>query len=175
MEVLFERLGGVEVPTKLYPTDTGWIINSYKVEGIYTHSGGNGEKLLIKDDLEIKFDSPTSFNLQYNERALVSTGLLMHCEGHELTIRPLIARAWLTGVILIPGTIFVDYRKEIKVVIVNTSRQTQNLTLGDPIARVVPVKLDEFSLKESPVVGSKRLDDSLKAEIVKIDPFKPLT
>jgi len=172
MELTYERIGDVAVPYKLYSTDTGWIINSYKVEGIYTHGGSNGERLLKGDKLKSKFDTPNTFNLQYNERALINTGLLMHCKDHDLSIRSLVEMAWLNGIIVVPGTVFTDYRKEINVVIVNTSRQTQNITLGEPIVRVVPVKVDEFELKEGPVQGSQRPDNSLvNAAIDPIDPF----
>jgi len=74
------------------------------------------------------------------ERAMVPTGL--HIElpvGYEAQIRPRSGLAAKHGISIVnaPGTIDADYRGEIKVVLVNLSREPFTVNPGERIAQMV--------------------------------------
>jgi dUTP pyrophosphatase len=74
------------------------------------------------------------------ERALVPTGL--HIElpaGYEAQIRPRSGLAARNGISIVnaPGTIDADYRGEIKVVLVNLSKEPFTIQPGERIAQMV--------------------------------------
>ena len=74
------------------------------------------------------------------ERALVPTGL--HIElpaGYEAQIRPRSGLAAKHGISIVnaPGTIDADYRGEIKVVLVNLSKEPFTVNPGERIAQMV--------------------------------------
>ena len=74
------------------------------------------------------------------ERALVPTGL--HIElpaGYEAQIRPRSGLAARNGISIVnaPGTIDADYRGEIKVVLVNLSKEPFTVQPGERIAQMV--------------------------------------
>lgn len=78
--------------------------------------------------------------LQTLERAMVPTGI--HIElpaGFEAQIRPRSGLAAKHGISIVnaPGTIDADYRGEIKVVLVNLSKETFTVNPGERIAQMV--------------------------------------
>ena len=87
------------------------------------------------------------------ERALVPTGL--HIElpaGYEAQIRPrsVLADKHVISIVNAPGTIDADYRGEIKVVLVNLSKEPFTVNPGERIAQMVvipylPVQFEETS------------------------------
>lgn len=92
------------------------------------------------------------------ERALVPTGL--HIElpaGYEAQIRPRSGLAAKHGISIVnaPGTIDADYRGEIKVVLVNLSKDPFTVNPGERIAQMVVARHEQVvweavdSLEES--------------------------
>jgi dUTP pyrophosphatase len=74
------------------------------------------------------------------ERALVPTGLIVELpEDHEGQVRPRSGLALKHGITLLnsPGTIDADYRGEVKVLLVNLSRETFTVTRGMRIAQLI--------------------------------------
>ena len=74
------------------------------------------------------------------ERHLVPTGLSIALpEAYEAQIRPRSGLAWKNGVTVLntPGTIDSDYRGEIGVILLNTSKEDFVITPGMRIAQMV--------------------------------------
>ncbi|REJ82849.1 MAG: dUTP diphosphatase [Bacteroidetes bacterium] len=74
------------------------------------------------------------------ERALVPTGLFLEIPpGFEAQVRPRSGLAAKKGVTVLnsPGTIDADYRGEVKVILVNLSRETFTVNDGERIAQLV--------------------------------------
>lgn len=74
------------------------------------------------------------------ERALIPTGLFIELpEGYEAQIRPRSGLAIRHGITLLntPGTIDADYRGEIRVILVNLSREDFIVNDGERIAQMV--------------------------------------
>ena len=78
--------------------------------------------------------------LQSLERALIPTGLFIELpEGYEAQIRPRSGLAIKFGLTCLntPGTIDSDYRGEIKVILVNLSKEPQTINHGERIAQMI--------------------------------------
>jgi dUTP pyrophosphatase len=74
------------------------------------------------------------------DRVLVPTGLIIELpEDHEGQVRPRSGLALKHGVTVLnaPGTIDADYRGEVKVLLVNLSREAFTVTRGMRIAQLV--------------------------------------
>lgn len=83
------------------------------------------------------------------ERAIISTGLMIELpEFYEAQIRPRSGLAIKSGITVInsPGTIDWDYRGEIKIGLINLSKDAFEITHGLRIAQMViaPVSIPEF-------------------------------
>lgn len=160
----FEKLHeGVRAPFKPKDsTDAGYDVYAWTIEKMFMHSGGNGESLISADHsperLEDRFQADgKSFTIQYGERVLISTGLKVTvAEGWELQVRPRSGHAWKKGLTIVnaPGTIDAGYRGELRIIVLNTSRKEQFITLGDAIAQIVPKKVYDLKLEEC------KLDDT---------------
>lgn len=140
-------------------TDAGYDVVAHNVTRIYAHYGSNGERLLEGDNLESKFIEPGVFELQSGERALIGTGLKMTVgEGYEIQVRPRSGNALKRGLTVVntPGTVDEAYRGEVGVIIMNTSRSTQRIELGEKIAQVVPKRVELLEVVE------EKLDDTTK-------------
>lgn len=113
-------------------------------------------KILIKrsskDVLIPKYETPGSsgmdvsayieknVEIQPGEKALISTGLSVSIpEGYEIQIRPRSGLAAKKGISVLntPGTIDSDYRGEIKVILVNFSKNKFVVDNGLRIAQIV--------------------------------------
>jgi len=144
-----------DAPLPIKPTtntDAGYDVVAHNVSRIYAHFGSNGEKLLEGVNLESKFIESGIFELQSGERALIGTGLKMTIgEGYEIQVRPRSGLALKKGLTVIntPGTIDEAYRNEVGVIILNTSRQTQRIQLGERIAQIVPKKVELLEIEET--------------------------
>lgn len=90
--------------------------------------------------MDIRAHIPGPINLLPMERALVPTGLYLELpEGYEAQIRPRSGLALSQGITCLnsPGTIDNDYRGEIKVILINLSKENQVINSGDRIAQMV--------------------------------------
>jgi dUTP pyrophosphatase len=74
------------------------------------------------------------------ERAIVPTGLFIELpEGHEAQIRPRSGLAAKKGITVLnsPGTVDADYRGEVKVILINLSKEEFIIENGERIAQMV--------------------------------------
>ena len=74
------------------------------------------------------------------EKVVVPTGLFMEIPiGYEAQVRPRSGLAFKHGITVLnsPGTIDADYRGEIKVILVNLSKETFVIENGERIAQMV--------------------------------------
>lgn len=89
-------------------------------------------------DLRASMDAPVE--IESLQRALVPTGLYISLpEGYEAQIRPRSGLAAKHGITVLnsPGTIDADYRGEIKVILVNLSKDKFVIEPGERIAQMV--------------------------------------
>lgn len=78
--------------------------------------------------------------LKSMERVLIPTGLFMEIPvGYEAQVRPRSGLAFKHGISVLnsPGTIDADYRGEIKVILVNLSKDDFTIQHGERIAQLV--------------------------------------
>ncbi len=96
-------------------------------------------------DLRANIESP--IELGSLERTLVPTGLFIELpQGYEAQIRPRSGLAIKKGLSLpnTPGTIDSDYRGEIKVILINLSKETQTIEPNERIAQMVIAKYEQI-------------------------------
>jgi len=89
-------------------------------------------------DLRANLDAPVK--LASLERALIPTGLYIELpEGWEAQIRPRSGLAIKKGISLVntPGTIDADYRGEIKIILINLSKEEFLIEDGERIAQMI--------------------------------------
>lgn len=89
-------------------------------------------------DLRANIDAPISVGSL--EKVVVPTGLFMEIPvGYEAQVRPRSGLAFKHGITVLnsPGTIDADYRGEIKVILVNLSKETFIIENGERIAQMV--------------------------------------
>lgn len=154
----FERLfDGVIPPSKpKSDDDAGYDVYAWTVDKMFMHSGSNGEAMISLTSSperlaeRVQVDGKT-FTIQQGERVLISTGLKVTVDpGWEIQVRPRSGLAWKKGLTVLntPGTIDSGYRGELKIIILNTSRKEQSITLGDAIAQIVPKRVEHLKLEE---------------------------
>lgn len=96
-------------------------------------------------DVRANIDNPMV--LQPSERVLVNTGLSVEIPlGYEIQVRPRSGLAIKQGITCLntPGTIDADYRGEIKVILINLSKEPQTIQPGDRIAQLVLQKVEQI-------------------------------
>jgi dUTP pyrophosphatase len=84
------------------------------------------------------------------DRVLVGTGLYIALpEGYEAMIRPRSGMAFKHGITVIntPGTIDADYRGELKIALINLSKEAFTIHNGDRIAQMVVNKYEQVAFK----------------------------
>ncbi|MDD4554397.1 MAG: dUTP diphosphatase [Bacteroidales bacterium] len=89
-------------------------------------------------DLRASLDAPVL--LKPMERALIPTGLFVEIpEGYEAQIRPRSGLAIKHGITVLntPGTIDADYRGEVRIILVNLSKEDFTITDGERIAQMI--------------------------------------
>ncbi len=89
-------------------------------------------------DLRANLDEPV--HMEPLERKLIPTGLFIELpEGYEAQVRPRSGLALKKGITVLnsPGTIDADYRGEIRVILINLSRESFEINDGDRIAQMV--------------------------------------
>lgn len=95
-------------------------------------------------DLMAQLDVP--FTLQPLERYLIPTGLFIELpQGYEAQVRPRSGLAIKHGLTCLnsPGTIDADYRGEIKVILINLSKEPHIIQSGDRIAQMVIAPVEQ--------------------------------
>lgn len=92
-------------------------------------------------DLRANLDAPVV--LKSLERAIVPTGIFIELPvGSEAQIRPRSGLAAKNGLTVLnsPGTIDADYRGEVKVILVNLSKEDFTISDGERIAQMIIAK-----------------------------------
>lgn len=109
-------------------------------------------------DLKANITEPISLGML--ERAMVPTGLFIELpEGYEAQVRPRSGLAAKHGISVAnaPGTIDADYRGEIKVILVNLSKDEFVINPGERIAQMVVARHEKVEWKEvEELSGSER-------------------
>jgi len=86
-----------------------------------------------------------------NERKLIGTGLSFEIpKGYEIQIRPRSGLAYKHGISVLnsPGTIDSDYRGEIKVLVINHSKEDFEIKVGERIAQAVIQEVIQATFEE---------------------------
>jgi dUTP pyrophosphatase len=112
--------------------------------------------------LDLRANLESAVVLNSLERQLIPTGLFMEIpEGYEAQVRPRSGLAIKQGLTCLnsPGTIDADYRGEIKIILINLSREPQQVNDGDRIAQLVFQKVEKVNL-----VSVSELTSSERAE-----------
>jgi dUTP pyrophosphatase len=102
--------------------------------------------------MDIRANLMEAKTLQSLERALIPTGLFIELPaGFEAQVRPRSGLAINQGITCLnsPGTIDSDYRGEIKIILINLSREEQIIHHGDRIAQLIIQKVERGILKEA--------------------------
>ncbi len=102
-------------------------------------------------DLVAALPADAPLQLLPGARAAVPTGLAFAIpQGFEGQIRPRSGLALKNGVTVLnaPGTIDSDYRGEVKVILVNTSREPFEIARGMRIAQIVFARVEPMQLQE---------------------------
>lgn len=105
-------------------------------------------------DLRANIDDPVI--LGSLDRALIPTGLFIELpEGYEAQIRPRSGLAIKKGISLVntPGTIDADYRGEIKIILINLSKDTFVVEDGERIAQMVIARHEQAEWVEVDVLN----------------------
>ncbi len=101
--------------------------------------------------MDIRADISESIALSTLERIMVPTGLSIELpQGYEAQMRPRSGLAVKKGLSLVntPGTIDSDYRGEVKVILINLSKETQIIEPGERIAQMVIARYEQAELIE---------------------------
>jgi len=104
--------------------------------------------------LDLFASEPAS--LAPGERAVVQTGLCIEIpDGFEGQVRPRSGLAARHGITVLnsPGTIDSDYRGEIRVLLVNLSREPHTIQPGDRVAQLVVCPVARARLVEAAELG----------------------
>ena len=113
------------------------INNSSNPLPSYATGGSAGMDLMADIDLPV--------TLQSLERKLIPTGLFIELpDGYEAQVRPRSGLAVKHGLTCLnsPGTIDADYRGEIKIILVNLSKEPHTIQPGDRIAQMIIGKVE---------------------------------
>jgi dUTP pyrophosphatase len=100
-------------------------------------------------DLRANLDAPLLLGTL--ERALIPTGLFIELPvGHEAQVRPRSGLAAKKGITVLntPGTIDADYRGEIKVILINLSKDDFLIEDGERIAQMIIARHEKAELFE---------------------------
>ena len=144
-----------KLPDKAHKTDSGFDLYAYDIKKVYAHNGSNAEdnyetedklsRRLIDDEFTV-----SGVELQYLERVLIGTGLKIAVpEGFEAQIRPRSGLALDDGITVLnsPGTVDSGYRGELSVILINLSRANKRVRVGERVAQLVIVPVQQVSLE----------------------------
>jgi len=85
------------------------------------------------------------------EKTIIDTGVFVEIPtGYEIQIRPRSGLAFKNGITVLntPGTIDSDYRGEVKVILINLSKEKFIINNGDRIAQMVVKKYEQVTWQE---------------------------
>jgi len=119
----------------------------------YRHRGDAGVDL---------FNAGEKISLKPQERALIPAGIRIAVpSGYELQIRPRSGLAINKGLTVLnsPGTIDSTYRGEVKVILLNTSKETVEIEKGERIAQAVLKKVEIIEWEEC-----EKLNETMRNE-----------
>lgn len=111
-------------------------------------------------DLRAALEEPVT--LEPLDRALIPTGLYFAIPaGYEVQIRPRSGLAMKHGITVLntPGTIDSDYRGEIRVALINLSREPFTIEPGERICQMVLARYEQVEWVEA-----EQLDDTDRGE-----------
>ncbi|MBL6857419.1 MAG: dUTP diphosphatase [Pelagibacteraceae bacterium] len=109
----------------------------------YETSGSSGMDIAAYIDKDVVINS--------GDKALVPTGFSLSIpHGYEVQIRPRSGLAVKKGITVLntPGTIDSDYRGEVKVVLINLSKDKFIVKKGERIAQMVVCPIEQVSVEE---------------------------
>ncbi len=101
--------------------------------------------------MDIRANLSEPITLESLDRKLIPTGLFIELPlGYEAQMRPRSGLSYKRGLSLpnTPGTIDSDYRGELKVIVINLSKDAQTIQHGDRIAQMVIAKHERAELIE---------------------------
>lgn len=101
--------------------------------------------------MDLKANISEPIELDSLERAMVPTGIYMELpQGYEAQVRPRSGLAAKFGITVAnaPGTIDADYRGEVKVILVNLSKEKFVINPGERIAQMVIAKYEKIEWRE---------------------------
>lgn len=107
--------------------------------------------------MDLRADIPEAVSLGSLERTLIPTGLFIELpQGFEAQIRPRSGLSFKKGLSVAnaPGTIDSDYRGEIKVILVNLSKETQTIEPSERIAQMVIAKYEQIEWENAASLSS---------------------
>jgi dUTP pyrophosphatase len=148
----------VKSPEKKNPTDSGFDVFAYSIKRYYQNHGSNFERLLEGESLK-KFVEFGEIELASQDRVLIGLGFKATVgSGYEIQVRPRSGLALKQGLTVLntPGTVDEAYRDEFGVIIINLSRQSQKIKLGERIAQIV---VAEVGLPEIEIVNELPSND----------------
>lgn len=90
------------------------------------------------------------------ERQLLPTGLFIELpQGYEAQVRPRSGLAYKHGITILnaPGTIDADYRGEIKIILINLSKEAHTVQPGDRIAQLIIAKVEQVGWELVSLIG----------------------
>lgn len=109
--------------------------------------------------MDLRANIEDAITLGSLERTLIPTGLFIELPvGYEAQIRPRSGLAVKKGLSLpnTPGTIDSDYRGEIKVILINLSKETQTIESGERVAQMVIAKYEQATWEEVEVLSDTK-------------------
>ena len=101
--------------------------------------------------IDLKADLNEEIIIRSLERVLIPTGIFIEVpEGYEAQIRPRSGLSIKSGISVLntPGTIDADYRGEIKVILINLSKEDFVVKNGDRICQMIISKYERVQLEE---------------------------
>jgi dUTP pyrophosphatase len=112
-----------------------------KLEVQYSFDSDNSEPMYhYNTDSGFDLRSNENHSLLPGERKLIPTGLRIDIPNrYEIQVRPKSGLAYKKGLTVLntPGTVDQGYTGEIKVILINLSNETQQVSVGDKIAQAV--------------------------------------
>ncbi len=112
--------------------------------------------------MDIRANLDDIITLASLERMLIPTGLFIELPvGYEAQVRPRSGLSLKQGITCLnsPGTVDSDYRGELKVILVNLSKESQQIHPGDRIAQMVISKVEHAEL-----ILVQQLNETIRGE-----------
>ncbi len=106
-------------------------------------------KSMHKGDAALDIYSCIDINIQPGERVLIDTGISMAIpQGYFGNIRDRSGLAVKHGLHTMAGVVDSNYRGEIKIVIINLSKEEYSVKQGDRVAQMIIQEVNEIVLEE---------------------------